>query len=118
MTLQEFVSVEPCEWVEQPVEVAAAWSFVRPRVDTIMRDWGGGRGFGRILPFHLPNDSGDDQAAAETGEPSIEASVSEQYLKNLEVARLLAEWDKEGSDEELAYWEEFEAELSAARRGL
>lgn len=44
-------------------------------------------------------------------------TVSDQHRKNLEVAQLLALWEEQGTEEDIAHWEEFEAELEAARRG-
>lgn len=52
-----------------------------------------------ILPFVAPS------------EP-----VSDQYRKNLEVARLLAVWEEQDTEEDMAHWKDFEEELRASRR--
>lgn len=82
--------VDVHDW-RQPIEAAASRAWTGE--PTQLAD---------LLPF-------PDQSETET--------ASDQYRKNLEVAQLLALWEEQGTDEDLAHWEEFEAELEAARRG-
>jgi len=80
--------VDVDDW-RQPVGAAASRAWARE--STQLAD---------LLPF--PDHSGKE-------------TVSDRYRKNLEVAQLLALWEEQGTDEDIARWEEFEAELEAAR---
>lgn len=42
--------------------------------------------------------------------------VTDQYQRNVEVAKLLALWEDEGNEKDIENWKDFEEELRALRR--